>query len=171
MRNAGVISQQANAIIPAMKQPVVPSHDILRAAIDKAGVKTVAAELGLSQAMVYKWCAEPDASGTPNPLDRLRTVVALSGDMGPVVWLCEVSGGYFVRNPEPRKPSAPLAVLSQTQQLVRRFSDMLEEISKSMADGEVDPNEARRIRTEWEELKRHAEGFVGACEPRPAPKP
>lgn len=57
-------------------------------------------------------------------------------------------------------------ILSQTQKLVREFSDLLEVIAKSMSDGKVDAGEARRIRAEWETLKRHAEGFVRACEPK-----
>ena len=32
------------------------SHEVLRVAIDKAGVKAVSAQLGLSPAMVYQWC-------------------------------------------------------------------------------------------------------------------
>lgn len=142
------------------------SHEIMRAAIDRAGVKAVSAELGLSPAMVYKWCAAPDASGTPNPLDRIRVLVELGRDAGPVVWLCEAAGGYFVLNPD-RSRKDPLQVLAQTQRLVRGFSDVLDEIAKSMADGKVDASEARRIRTEWEELKRQAESFVHACEGKP----
>jgi hypothetical protein len=146
--------------------PSQPSHEVLKAAVDKAGVKAVAARLGLSSAMVYKWCAEPGGSGTPNPLDRLADLIDLAKDPAPAVWLCEKSGGYFVANPDPKKLADPLAVLAQTQKMVREFSDLLDVIAQSMGDGKVDPAEARRIRTEWEELKRHAEGFVRACEPQ-----
>jgi len=71
--------------------------------------------------------------------------------------------GFFVANPPERKGN-PLAVLAQTQRLVREFSDLLDVIAGSMADGKVDAAEARRIRSEWETLKRQAEGFVRACE-------
>lgn len=147
--------------------PFQPSHEVIKSAVDKAGVKAVAAKLGLSPAMVYKWCAAPEGSGTPNPLDRLADLIALSKDPGLVAWLCEKSDGYFVANPDGKTQADPLAVLAQTQKLVREFSDLLDVIAKSMADGKVDAAEARRIRTEWEELKRHTEGFVRACEPRP----
>ena len=146
-----------------------PSHEILKAAIDKAGIKAVSARLGLSQASVYKWCASPEGSGTPSPLDRLATLIEATGDPSLAAWVCEVAGGIFVPNPPPKRPADPLAVLAQTQKLVREFSDLLDVIALSMADGKVDPGEARRIREEWEQLKRHAEGFVRACEPRPEP--
>ena len=145
-----------------------PSHEILRVAIDKAGAKAVAARLNLSPAMVYKWCAEPEGSGTLNPLDRLATLIEVTKDPGIVEWLCERSDGTFVANPEGKIPSDPLAVLGQTQKLVGEFSDLLGVIAQSMADGKVDAAEARRIRGEWEALKRHAEGFVRACEPKEA---
>ena len=148
--------------------PSRPSHETLKAAIDKTGVKAVSSRLGLSQAMVYKWCTGQDGSGVANPLDRLAALVEATGDPGIVEWLCEASGGIFVPNPEPSAVSkAPLAVLGQTQRLVREFSDLLEVIAQSMADGKVDPAEARRIRSEWEVLKRQAEGFVRSCESKP----
>ncbi len=144
-----------------------PSFEVMKAAVDRVGVKAVAAKLGLSSAMVYKWCVEADGgSGTPNPLDRVAALIELTKDPAVVAWLCEGADGYFVANSAPRKVSDPLAVLGQTQQLVREFSDLLDVIAKSMSDGRVDAAEARRIRGEWEELKRHAEGFVRACEPR-----
>ncbi len=157
--------------------PSQPSHEVMKAAVERAGVKAVAARLGLSPAMVYKWCAEPSdgdgggGSGTPNPLDRLADLIDLAKDPAPAVWLCESAGGAFVANPDVRPLPDPLAVLGQTQRLVREFSDLLDVIAKSMGDGKVDPAEARRIRTEWEELKRHAEGFVRACEPKAKAQP
>ncbi len=145
--------------------PSKPSHEIMKTAIDRAGVKAVSAKLGLSQASVYKWCAAPEGSGTPSPLDRLAELIEVTGDPGLVEWLCEGAGGIFVPNPSTKRPADPLKVLAQTQKLVREFSDLLDVIAQSMADGKVDPAEARRIREEWEQLKRHAEGFVRACEP------
>ena len=146
--------------------PSQPSHEVLKAAVDRAGVKAVAAKLGLSPAMVYKWCAEPEGSGTPNPLDRLADLIALAKDPSPAVWLCQAAGGIFVTNPDPKKLADPLAVLAQTQKMVREFSDLLEAIAQSMGDGKVDAQEAQRIRREWETLKRHTEGFVRSCEPK-----
>ena len=143
-----------------------PSHEVLKAAIEKAGVKAVSARLGLSPAMVYKWCAEQEGSGALNPLDRLAVLIEVTRDPGIVEWLCERSGGCFVANSDGKTPGNPLAVLGETQKLVREFSDLLDVIAKSMSDGKVDAVEARRIRQEWEQLKRHTEGFVRSCEPK-----
>ena len=145
--------------------PHTPSHEVMKAAIDRAGVKAVSAKLGLSQASVYKWCAAPEGSGTPSPLDRLAALIEITGDPSLAEWISEASGGIFVPNPPARRQADPLKVLAQTQKLVREFSDLLDVIAQSMADGKVSAAEARRIREEWEQLKRHAEGFVRACEP------
>ncbi len=150
--------------------PNTPSYEVMKAAVDKAGVKAVSARLGLSQASVYKWCAAPEGSGTPGPLDRLAALIEITGDPALAEWICEASGGIFVANPTSRRQGDPLKVLAETQKLVREFSDLLDVIAQSMSDGKVSPEEARRIRQEWEQLKRRAEGFVRACEPRsPAP--
>ena len=49
------------------------SHELLRAVYDSGNPKQVAADLGLSLSLIYKW-AEPTTetgSGTANPLDRI----------------------------------------------------------------------------------------------------
>ena len=81
------------------------SHEVLREASEKVGVKALAAHLRLSPALVYKWCVasdadDPDASGTRNPLDRLRDLVQYTGHIGVVGWLCQQANGFFVHNPE-----------------------------------------------------------------------
>src|SRR5262245_5170320 len=80
------------------------SHEVLREAAERVGVKLLASQLRVSTALVYKWCEEavaddPDASGTRNPLDRLRQIVQLTKDIGVVMWLCHQAGGFFVNNP------------------------------------------------------------------------
>jgi len=146
------------------------SNEVLKEAIDRVGVKAVAAELRLSQALIYKWCQEadpkdPDASGTRNPLDRLREVVNVTGHVPIVNWLCHEAGGFFVHNPEEECADIDADMLQSTQQVVTRFSGMLQEISNSIAnDGSIEPDEADRIRICWEQLKMTAETFVVACE-------
>ncbi len=154
-----------------------PSHEVLRAAVDRVGAKEVAADMGLSLAMIYKWCSEPEAarddgnSGIANPLDRVARLVELTKDPELVAWICEAGDGFFVPNPDAAAAAKnPQAVLDHTQKIVREFSDLLDVIAKAMSDGKVDPEEARRIRAEWEQLKRQAEGFVRLCETRKAAK-
>ncbi len=146
------------------------SHEVLREASEKVGVKAPAAHLRLSPALVYKWCEEsdaddPDASGTRNPLDRLRDIVQCTGDLGVVTWLCQQANGFFVHNPDARSANINADLLQSTQQLVLAFSELLNEVSQSVAnDGAIEMDEARKIRREWEQLKTTAESFVVACE-------
>lgn len=146
------------------------SHEILREAIDKVGVKAMAAHLKLSPALVYKWCepadpTDPDASGARNPLDRLRDIVVLTKHVPLVNWLCHEADGFFVRNADKNSEDIDADLLQSTQQLVLGFSQLLNEVSASVADdGHIELNEARRIRRGWEQLKTTAETFVTACE-------
>ncbi len=147
-----------------------PSHEVLKEAIEKVGVKAVATELKLSAALVYKWCQpwepdDPDASGARNPLDRLAEILRITQDPGPVNWLCHQAGGFFTPNPPIDARDLGTELLKSTQQLVKEFSDMLEEVSRAVAnDGAIEPAEAVRIRRDWETLKRVAETFVVRAE-------
>lgn len=146
------------------------SHEVLKEAVDCVGVKALAAELRLSQALIYKWCQDadpkdPDTSGTRNPLDRLREIVNVTGYLPVVSWLCHEAGGFFVHNPEDECADIDADLLQSTQQVVTRFSALLREVSVSIADdGAIEPAEADRIRLGWEKLKTTAETFVVACE-------
>lgn len=40
----------------------------------------------------------------------------------------------------------------------------VEKVGAITDDGEVDQSEARKIRTQWQRLKRYGEAFVCACE-------
>jgi len=145
------------------------SYEVLRDAAEKVGVKVLARELRLSPALVYKWCEAPDDkdaenSGTRNPLDRLGEIVKLTGYMPVVSWLCHEAGGFFVKNPRPRSKDPTSDLLTGTQQMVQGFSRLLEEVSRSADDNEINAAEADRIRESWERLKTTAETFVVACE-------
>lgn len=143
-----------------------PSHEVLKEAAEKIGVKALAAELRLSPALVYKWCQEhdptdPDTSGARNPLDRLAQIIEATGEVDVANWLCHRAGGFYTPNPEVDAANHGTDLLMATQQLVKEFSDMLEEVSRSIADdGAILPDEAARIRRHWETLKRVAECFV-----------
>ncbi len=146
------------------------SHEVLRDAAERVGVKLLAAELRVSTALVYKWCEEavaddPDASGTRNPLDRLRQIMEVTKDLGVVNWLCHHAGGFFVHNPADSSLDIGQDLLQSTRQLVQAFSSLLNEVSASAADdGSITQEEAVRIRRNWESLKTTAESFVVAAE-------
>lgn len=148
------------------------SHEVLKRAMARVGVKAVAAEMGLSPSLVYKWCEgqrddeRPDQSGAVNPLDRVREIQRITGDAEMIGWLCGQAGGFFVENPKPIRPEkVGTTVLDNTRALLREFSGLLDEVSRAIGDGTgVSGDEASRIRREWEQLKTRAEGFVRGCE-------
>lgn len=146
------------------------SYQILREAIDRVGVKAVAARLNVSAALVYKWCQEapsddPTASGARNPLDRLRVIFEQTGDERIVNWLCNAAGGFYVRNPHVEPAKAEERFINSTQRVVEDFGSLLTALSRSIQnDGQITLDEAEHIRREWERLKSQAECFVVACE-------
>lgn len=146
------------------------SHEVLKKAADIVGVKSLAATLRLSPALVYKWCQEwdpndPDASGARNPLDRLKDIVDTTGDVDVVNWLCGQADGFFTRNPRELTKDLGTELVITTQRLVKEFSQLLLTVTKSIEDdGEIEPDEAVRIRNAWELFKRTVESFTVACE-------
>lgn len=141
------------------------SHDVLRNALRKTTPKAVAAELGVSLSLVYKWAEKPagEGTGSKNPLDRLQQIIELSGDTGIVEWLCSKQGGHFVKDPDVSHVQVD-HVLAATQEIIRHFSDLLNQISDATEDHSVTKSEASDIRRQWDRLKSHAEAFVRACE-------
>ncbi len=145
------------------------SHEILKQAVSRCGAKSVAADMGLSQSMIYKWCQPsetPDSSGADNPLDRLLDICRLTGDDALIDWLCQQTGSFRVKNP-PADPSPDIeqSVLKNTQVILKEFSEVLEAVTGSYANQQrIDRQESERIRKEWDELKSVAEQFVCACE-------
>ena len=148
------------------------SYEIIRQAVDDLGVKSIAAGLKVSSALVYKWCeppaehADPEASGAKNPLDRVREMYLLTRDIRLIRWLCNEAGGFFAANPVPDLRKSPdETIFDETRVMVRDFSQLLDAVTESLEnDQQVDPQEADRIRQKWEDLKACAERFVLSCE-------
>ena len=141
------------------------SHELLREVLQKTSAKQIAADLGLSLSMIYKW-AEPDegdGSGTVNPLDRIEQLLASTKDPRLVQWLCQRAGGFFILNPKTNKPH-PDYLIPATNEIVQEFADLLAVIAVAAADNQITPHEAKGIRARWEELKTVTEGFVACCE-------
>jgi hypothetical protein len=139
------------------------SHELLREVFEKKKPKEIAADLGLSSSMIYKW-GEPNTagSGIGNPLDRVEALLKSTGDHRLVQWICERAGGFFILNP--KNAPHPHQLIPATNQIVQEFADLLHVIALATADESVVPTEARQIRARWEELKSVTEGFVAACE-------
>lgn len=141
------------------------SHELLREVYERANAKQIAADLGLSLSLIYKWAepAQDTGSGTVNPLDRIEALIKSTGDTQLVQWICERAGGFFIRNPKGIWPH-PLLLVPATNQIVQEFADLLAVIAKAANDNQVSPSEATMIRARWEELKSVTEGFVRCCE-------
>jgi hypothetical protein len=135
------------------------------------GAKQVAFDLRVSSSLVYKWCSAPgergdmDATGARNPLDRIVQICESTRSRRPIEWLCGQLGGYFVENPDAEPEELDVEFLRHTQELVGRFSQLLNVLSASIAnEGRIDDEESTEIRRQWRELQSHGEAFVRACE-------
>ena len=141
------------------------SYELLREVFEKRTPKQVAADLGLSLSMVYKWAEPPTqaaGSGTGNPLDRIEALLASTGDRRLVQWICQRAGGFFIQNP--KDTPHPHFLIPATNQIVQEFADLLHVIANATADDAITQLESRQIRARWEELKTVTEGFVACCE-------
>jgi hypothetical protein len=139
------------------------SHELLREVFEKKKPKEIAADLGLSSSMIYKW-GEPNTagSGIGNPLDRIEALLKSTGDHRLVQWICERAGGFFILNP--KNSPHPHHLIPATNQIVQEFADLLHVIAGATTDEQISSPEAKQIRARWEELKSVTECFVAACE-------
>lgn len=141
------------------------SHDVLKSAFENTSPKAIAAELGVSLSLVYKWAQEQSesGSGSRNPLDRIIEIYNHTEHVPIIEWLCEQCDGYYVENPDSKEDS-DYDMLPATNEIVSQFSAMLQRISHAAQDSSITPEEARQIRLSWDRLKGYAEGFVRCCE-------
>jgi len=142
------------------------SHELLREVLKTTSAKQIAADLGLSLSLIYKWAETPE-SGTPaaggNPLDRVDQLMQSSRDPRVIHWLCQRFGGFFIKNPR-TNASHPEFLIPATNEIVQEFADLLAVIAAAAGDSRIDSAEARTIRKRWEELKTVTETFVSCCE-------
>jgi transposase len=141
------------------------SHEVVRRALEATSPKEIAAEMGVSLSLVYKW-SQPDegtGSGARNPLDRVLQLYELTKEDHLLQWLCQQAGGYFVKNP-PSTCKKGFEVMPATQEIVQQFAGLLAAISQAALDNTITDKEAAEIRHVWDELKRYTEGFVRCCE-------
>src|SRR5689334_9778731 len=142
------------------------SHELLREVFQQCSPKQVAAELGLSLSMIYKWAEPADqaaGSGSTNPLDRIEALLRCTNDRRLVQWICQRAGGFFILNPKTNKPH-PSFLIPATNEIVQEFADLLAVIATAAADNQITRKEAQQIRARWEELKCVTETFVCCCE-------
>ncbi|PTX97681.1 phage regulatory CII family protein [Opitutus sp. ER46] len=139
------------------------SHEVMKEVLKKTSAKQIAADMGLSLSLIYKWAEPPDGeSGASSPLERVGQMIRITRDPQLAQWVCEQAGGFFIRNPHLLPPTRPLIPI--TNDIVQEFADMLATIAVSSSDNVITKEEARNIRRRWEELKTVTEGFVTAAE-------
>lgn len=142
------------------------SHEVLKEVLKQTSAKQIAADMGLSLSLIYKWTEVPadDAgSGASNPLDRIDQLLKSTGDRRIAQWVCERAGGFFIVNPEHNKAHS-FSLIPVTNEIVQEFADMLAVIATASSDSKITKDEAKQIRRRWEELKSVTEGFVRAAE-------
>ncbi|MDP6858516.1 MAG: hypothetical protein QF426_01730 [Verrucomicrobiales bacterium] len=141
------------------------SHEVIKESCKKRGIKKIAADVGVSTSLLYKWSQPPEASGSgsKNPLDRMINLMQAANDPQMIDWICEQAGGYFVRNPNDQEENN-YEVMPATNEIVSQFSALLSEISEAAQDNAIANNESERIRKVWNALKSFTEGFVKCCE-------
>lgn len=143
------------------------SHEVLKEAFESptTSPKEIAAEMGVSLSLVYKW-AQPNndaGSGSKNPLDRVGQLVELTKHPGIVEWLCQEAGGYYVRNPQSSCEEG-YEVVPATHEIVAQFAGLLNVVAQAAMDNTITPDESADIRVVWDKLKAYCEGFVRCCE-------
>ena len=141
------------------------SHELLKEVLKKTSAKQIAADMGLSLSLIYKWAEPPDdgaGSGANNPLDRIEQLLRITKDPRIAQWVCELAGGFYINNPKV-KPDAKQLIPS-TNNIVQEFADMLGVIAVAAAYSAITKEEAKAIRRRWEDLKSVTEGFVRHCE-------
>ncbi len=142
------------------------SHEVLREVFQTTSAKQIAADLGLSLSLIYKWAETPPSDAPPgggNPLDRVDQLIHCTNDPRIIQWLCHRSGGFFIPNPKSSKPN-PEFLIPATNSVVQEFADLLAVIATSAADNSISAVESRTIRQRWEALKSVTESFVAGCE-------
>lgn len=140
------------------------SHEVMREVLKKTSAKQIAADMGLSLSLIYKWAEPPEndsGSGASSPLDRVGQLIRITGDAHVAQWVCEQADGFFIRNPH---VSPTNDTLRATNDIVQEFADMLATIATAAADHVISKEEAKTIRRRWEDLKSVTEGFVKAAE-------
>src|ERR1043165_7688938 len=141
------------------------SHEVMREVLKKTSAKQIAAEMGLSLSLIYKWAEPPEddsGSGASSPLDRVGQLIRITGDSHVAQWVCEQANGFYIRNPHDHAPRENF--IPATNDIVQEFADMLATIAQASADNTISKEEAKTIRRRWGELKTVTEGFVRAAE-------
>src|SRR3954467_9487051 len=87
------------------------SHEVMKEVLKRTSAKQIAADMGLSLSLIYKWAEPPEddsGSGASSPLDRVGHLVRITKDARIAQWVCEQTNGFYIRNPHDFPPGGPL---------------------------------------------------------------
>jgi hypothetical protein len=142
------------------------SHELIRQLLQQANAKQLAAEMGLSTSLIYKWAepGEDGGSGAQNPLDRVEQLARLTDGVRVAQWVCAGAGGFYVKSPRPLPNGEPHTLAAASHEIIHEFADMLSTIAAAALDNKITSAEAKDIRARWQALQSDTEEFVRSCE-------
>ena len=142
------------------------SHELIRELLQHANAKQLAAEMGLSASLIYKWAepGEEGGSGSVNPLDRVEQLARITDGARVAQWVSACAGGYYVKSPQAHTGGAPHSLVVASHEIIQEFADMLSTISAAALDNKITKAEAKDIRARWQHLQSVTEEFVRGCE-------
>ncbi len=140
------------------------SSDILKETTGELGVKAVAGHLKVSPQTVYKWIESKEGSGTRNPLDRVRDIVDVTGNMSPVHWLCQSYSGSFVLDKPTEEDFSLQKYLEYHANITKKMSDLSAVMFGAIiGEQRIDQDEYEEIRDAWSDVQNLLNSFVHTC--------
>jgi hypothetical protein len=134
-------------------QPFEVIHTILR----DGNSKEIAKRLGKSQIAVDLWGGNPEDNRHPMPICMVVPFTLHSENNLLMEWFAHQVGGVFVKIPDGHGMIAPMA--AEMGKLAKEFSDVLQQFSRSIADGKVSEKEKKAIIKQTADLVRQAVQF------------
>ncbi len=146
------------------------SRKILKLALKGCDRDDVAKAIGISKGSLNNQVAGEKPyfpkGHTQNFVDRVVNFIDITyestGKMILLEQLAEEFGFITIQNPAIKATGTP--VVSKVSEILKDFAGVIDEIGKAAEDQRIEPDEAERIRSKWENMKRLTEAFVLACE-------
>jgi len=130
-------------------------------ACKKKGIQEVARLMGIAPTTLYNQMNQN--MNVPDIVDRFIEFCNATESAIPMQYVCEFQNGYFIPNLDIR-PSNSVTTQKYMAEAMRKFSNVLDEVSYSLEDNKICKSDSEKIRHKWEELKHSLESFVLACE-------
>lgn len=130
---------------------MMKSDEVIKDAVN-GKTKDVADKLGLSPESLYKWMdSNPKYN---NPVKRILKLLDATEDIRIIEYICNKSGGYFVRNTDDLNPKAHI------NKIYSEMADVIKAIAEGWEDEHLTKNELWKIQVEFSELQSCLTGFL-----------